>query len=232
MNLWVFGDSYSTPNFCVEPQDSFWGLSADYLGVSTIMNYSWPGNNWESIQHMVVSMRNDFGPDDYVIVGIPPIERLTVFDPNERVYYGQEFTNTFNPRRQLRVTCHESLEQNTTHALNPEAAKFYNRTWRELEVMRSVITLSTWLRMWAIKSIIVNLSEPFSYDTGWSTAKQIINQCQEINELLLFENTYYSINHYRVRPVDFDTHGWFGHHGADGNFAFFEQAILPKLREI
>jgi hypothetical protein len=146
--------------------------------------------------------------------------------------HGHEFNSKFELTDQLRATCHESLEQNTTHVLNPEAAKFYNRTWRELEVMRSIITLSSWLRVCGIKSIIVNLSEPFSFDTGWSTSKSIINQCQEINELLLFENTYYSINYYRVRPVDYDTHGWFGHHGADGNFAFFEQAILPKLREI
>jgi len=81
--LYVFGDSYSTPGFCVEPKDSWWGLLSQDLKsrISTVENYSWPGNNIDSIVHVMINLTEKFTPADYLAIGIPPLQRLTLFDP-------------------------------------------------------------------------------------------------------------------------------------------------------
>ena len=71
--LFIYGDSYSTPGFCVDPKDSWWGLIAQDLQVGSIENYSWPGNNVDSISHLIVASAG-FSSKDYVVTGVPPIE--------------------------------------------------------------------------------------------------------------------------------------------------------------
>ena len=51
--LYVFGDSFSTPGFCVEPKDSFWGLLAKDLRVDKIVNYSHEGFSLDQIIHIL-----------------------------------------------------------------------------------------------------------------------------------------------------------------------------------
>ena len=72
-NLWVFGASFSTPDVCVSPKDSFWGLAASYLNVKNITNCSWPGNSFDSVCHVLISMQEQYDWDnDIFFIGIPP----------------------------------------------------------------------------------------------------------------------------------------------------------------
>ena len=50
----MFGDSYSTPDVCVSPQESFWGLTASALGVDTVVNCSRSKISFDSVCQMLI----------------------------------------------------------------------------------------------------------------------------------------------------------------------------------
>ena len=69
--LWVFGDSYTTPEVCVKPQDSFWGLTAQHLKIGSIENCSKPVNSFDSVCHLLISMQDQYNWDhDLFLIGI------------------------------------------------------------------------------------------------------------------------------------------------------------------
>ena len=79
--LWVFGDSYSTPNVCVSPEESFWGLAASMLSVDTVINCSRPKISFDSVCQMLIGEQQRYNFNrDFFIIGLPPLERITVFD--------------------------------------------------------------------------------------------------------------------------------------------------------
>jgi hypothetical protein len=50
--------------------------------------------------------------------------------------------------------------------------------------------------------------------------------------MLIFDNTYYSINLNLHKPSDFDTYGWFGHHDVNGNKHWYDNAIKPMITRL
>mgnify|MGYP001181695378 CR=1 FL=1 len=80
--LYVFGDSYSTPYACVDPQDSFWGLAGKQLGVEQIINVSRPSNSFDSVCQLLIGMQNQYEynwKEDFFIIGVEikaPIEPI------------------------------------------------------------------------------------------------------------------------------------------------------------
>lgn len=232
--LYIFGDSYSTPGFCVDPCDSWWGLLAKDLAnnIEGIDNYSWPGNNIDSIQHIIVANRDMFQHDDYVVIGIPPIERLTVFEHDSQPNQVIRFDRLINEFSRTRVLRHDGLKQLTRHQLGRQSVDLWNRSWQEAQILRQLITLSAWLDTIVDRYLIVNLSEPFQPLTQWSTLHSLQQQVSEHSGMLVFQDTYYSFNKDIVKPADFDTHGWFGHHAAEGNRRWYEGAIRPQLKKL
>jgi len=226
-SLYIFGDSYSTPNFLVEPQLSWWGLLAKQLDMP-VCNYSWPGNNIDSIQHIIVSSKHTFNKDDVVVVGIPPVERFTVFKDGAPAKEVVNFDNNLVQTHTSEVTVHHGLEQLTMHTASKETVDTYNRSWQEAQILKDMIFLSTWLNTVVDKHIIVNLGVPFQPVTEWPTLKSLQEQALENKKILVFSDTYYSVNKDVHKPVDYDTHGWFGHHGAEGNKLWYN-SVLRKL---
>ena len=60
-----------------------------------------------------------------------------------------------------------------------------------------------------------------------------MNAVHKLPECIIFENTYYSVNYQdKIKPADFDTYGWQGHHGAKGNLNWYNKTLLPKIKEL
>lgn len=230
--LIVYGDSYSTPGFCVDPQDSWWGLLATELGVDTVENYSWPGNNIDSIGHIIVSDPAQYRPGDYVVVGVPPIERLTVFEddarPKQYVVYDSELTE--HTRKE--VVCHSGLRQLTRHQLGRQDVDLWNRSWQEAQVLRQLITLLSYLESKVKNTLILNLAEPFQPRTNWATLTGLQQQAYNDLRIIIDRDTYYSVNYQVNQPMDFETHGWFGHQGPVGNRHWFSTVIHPHIKAL
>lgn len=230
--LYIFGDSYSTPGFCVEPKDSWWGLLFQNLNVSSAENFSWPGNNIDSIAHIIVANSNLFESDDYLIIGVPPIERLTVFENDADPKKYIEFDKSFNELIRKEVPRHDGLRQMTRHQMARQSIDMWNRSWQEAQILRQLITLMSYIETKVNHVLILNLSEPFQPITGWSTLNGLQQQAYSDPRMLLDQKTYYSVNYKINQPTDFETHGWFGHHGSAGNRHWYDTAVFPKAKEL
>lgn len=230
--LIIHGDSYSTPGFCVDPADSWWGLLAHVLKVDSVENYSWPGNNIDSIAHILVANSNLLRQDDYVVIGVPPIERLTVFEDGARSKQVIGYNHQLQERIRQEVPAHSGLRQLTRHQLGRQDVDLWNRSWQEAQILRQLITLVAYLETRVQNILILNLSEPFQPLTGWTTLNSLQRQAYNDPRMLLDQLTYYSVNYQINMPADFDTHGWFGHQGSAGNRHWFETAIRPKIVQL
>jgi len=231
--LWVFGDSYTTPDYCVTPSESFWGLTAKAIGAKSVVNCSWPGNSFDSIMHMVVSMQNDYDwGNDFLIIGIPPLERLTVFDNFKDTRYNKHIFNPVNWLSERdEVSCHTGLISARLDIVK-ELVIFEDRAWTETQVLRNLFLLTMWLDAKNVNYLVVNLSKPLDITNMWGPSNFLLPYCVNHNKLIVFNDTYYSVNVDINQPADFKDHGWMGHHGPVGNSYFFEKSIKPKLEEL
>lgn len=228
--LWVFGDSYTTPNFCVAPEDSFWGLAAKHLSAETIINLSWSGCSWTSVQHNLISKQKEYNwKEDFFIIGMPPLERLTVFDNYKDTKYHCDVYNTSNWQKcQELLPCHNGLETIAGQVAR-DLVIYSDRSWLETQVLNSVFLLTQWLDSKHARYVIVNLSKPLDSDNMWGPTIFNLGYCKEHPRCILFDNTYFSVNENVHKPVDFNQYGWMGHHGADGNKHFFKVSVKDKL---
>jgi hypothetical protein len=232
--LYIFGDSYSTPGFCVDPRESWWGLMATDLSskIQGVDNYSWPGNNIDSIQHIVVANQDMFDTDDYVVIGLPPIERLTVFEPDASPKSVIKFDRYLNQCSCSNVARHDGLAQTTLHQAGRDLVDSWNRSWQEAQILRQMITFTAWLDRIVDHYLVLNLSEPFQPLTQWTTLSSLQQPVMSHPCMMIFSDTYYSTNYEHIKPIDFETHGWFGHQGPAGNKAWYETSVRPRLRSL
>lgn len=226
----MFGDSYTSPNYCVNSQDSFWGLTASALDVKEIVNCSWLGNGFESIKHMCVGMQLQFDfANDFLIIGIPPLERLTVFDNYKNTRYNSICIdpNTWKEHKQ-EITCHTGLQVLRGHE-SQQMVIYEDRAWTETQVLTSLFLLTQWLEFKRANYLVVNLSKPLDENNVWGPSSFVLPWALNHDRMILFKDTYYSVNENIHKPTDFDRHGWMGHHGAAGNRHFFETSVRQKL---
>ena len=229
--LWVFGDSYTTPDVCVDPQESFWGLTAEKLGIDTIVNCSRPVNSFTSVQHLLVSMSQQINwATDLVLIGIPPLERITVFDNyKDTEYLGHKIdTNTWVVDK-FDIPIHRGLVSLQNYGTDRQLILHSDRSWLETDVLRQVFFLTQWLDKINANYLILNLSKDLDDNNIWGPSNFVLPYCKEHNRCILFKNTYHGVNVGVNKPADSDTPE--GHHGPAGNAYFFNQALLPKLKE-
>ena len=228
--LHVLGDSYTTPDFCVNSNESFWGLAATHLGVNTVIIYSWPGNSVDSILHILASQQSNFDwAQDYFLIGVPPLERLTVFDNHKDSRYSKTVidSGTWSKTTQD-LTCHTGLMTIAGWEAQ-QMVVYYDRSWVETQVLTKLFYLSSWLDSKQASYLILNLSKPFDQNCKWGPSEFVLPWAESHPRMILFKDTYYSINEHVHKPVDFAKHGWWGHHGPAGNKHFFEKSIKNKL---
>ena len=234
--LWVFGDSFTTPNICVDPKDSFWGLAAKSLDVKTIFNSSWTSNSFDSICHTLISMQEHYDWDnDVFFIGIPPLWRLTVFDNYKNTQYnGHDINCTTWQSNKVDIPCHTGLVNIGAHsAVDKLFVIFEDRSWTETQTLRTVFLLTSWLDSKKANYLIYNLSDPLDLNNRWGPSEFLLPYCAEHSRCILFEDTYYSVNvGINVPPDSNETDKWRGHHGPAGNELFYKKSIATKLKQL
>jgi len=230
----VFGDSFSTPGVCVEPNDSFWGLTASHIGITTINNCSRPGNSFDSVCQLLVGLHKQINwTTDLLLIGIPPLERITVFDDyKDTTYNGYQFSTQTWTSSLFDIKCHRGLVSLQNHGNDKQLIIHSDRSWLETQILRTVFFLTTWLDSVQAKYVVLNLSKEFDSNNIWGPSDFVLSHCINHQKCILFKDTYHGINLNINNPPDFDQYGWNGHHGPEGNKYFFEESLLPKLKEL
>ena len=229
--LWVFGDSYTTPNYCVPPEQSFWGLTAHCLQIPLIVNCSRPVNSWTTVQHLVVGLSAEIDwNNDLVFVGVPPLERITVFDDhNDTEYLGHVINTTTWRTETFDISIHRGLISLQYYGGDQELILHSDRSWLETDVLRQIFLVSQWLDRISANYMIINLGKDFDDNNTWGPSNVVLPYCKNLKKSILFNHTYHSINIGINKPADCDE-PW-GHHGANGNEYFFNHSLLLKLKE-
>ena len=229
-NLWVFGDSYTTPGVCVDPRDSFWGLTASIIGIKHVVNCSRPVNSFTSVQQLVIGMRENIDwQHDLVFVGIPPLERITIFDDHKDTQYFAATIDTQTWHSEtFEILCHRGLISVQNYGTDRQLILHADRSWLETEVLRQLFLLTQWLDGLAANYMIINLSKDLDRNNRWGPSEPVLDYCINHPRMILFEKTYHGINIGVNKPADSDTPE--GHHGSAGNRYFFDKSLLPKLR--
>lgn len=233
-NIFVFGDSFTTPNFCVSAAESFWGQCATHYQSRTIFNFSQPGNSFDSVQQLLIATMPQITlPDSLLLIGIPPLERITVFDNYQNTeYVGYTIdTATWSVEKQ-EVPAHRGLQCLQHHGNDAVLILHSDRAWLETQTLRQIFLLTQWLDHVEANYVILNLSKDFDADNIWGPSDFVLPYCMSHKNCVLFKDTYHGVNVNVNPPVDFDAFGWNGHHGAAGNKLFFEKSLLPKFQEL
>lgn len=226
----MFGDSYTTPGVCVNPKDSFWGLTASTLGIDTIMNYSRPCNSFTSVQQLLIGQRQHIDWDnDLVFVGVPPLERITIFDDHKNTeYLSFKIDSRSWTIESFDVLCHRGLISLQYYEADRQLVLHADRSWIETDVLRQIFLLTQWLDSIHANYLILNLSKNLDDNNRWGPSDPVLDYCLAHQRMILFENTYHGINIGVNKPADSDEPE--GHHGPAGNRYFFDKSLLPKLQ--
>jgi len=228
----VFGDSYTTPGICLEPHCSFWGLTAHHAGIPLIKNCSRPGNSFDSVCHMLVSMQEQYNwGQDLFIIGIPPLERITVFDDyKDTAYVGNNIdTNTWTTQT-FEIASHRGLAGLQNYGADKPFIIHSDRAWTETQILRTIFLITTWLDSKNANYMILNLSKDLDKNNIWGPSEFLLPYSISHPRCILFENTYYGINLNKTPPADYDKFGWNGHHGPAGNMNFFTNSLWPQMK--
>lgn len=237
--LYVFGDSFSTPNFCVAPADSFWGLLAKDLQVDNIVNYSHSGFSLDQIIHILCNESFDFS-QGYYIIGIPPVARLAIYQESNKLT--QWPYSTFNQNFQQQKYNTESVsgtQQFDFHEIFAQEKYFmanYYHSWQETITCDKILLIYNLLKAHSAKFVIVNLTIPIRYEPDWPVSKNIMLKIKTLRECIIFDNTCHSVNEAdNIRPAAEDWKkgaGWFGHHAAEGNANWYNKILYPLVKEL
>ena len=230
--LWVFGDSYTTPNICVSSAESFWGLTATYCKISTIKNCSRPVNSFDSVCQLLVAMQNDYNWEkDLFLIGIPPLERITVFDDyKDTTYNGHRIDTKLWSDELFPINAHRGLVGLQNYGTDKQLIIHSDRSWVETQNLRTIFLLTSWLDSKNANYVIINLSKSFNRNDTWGPNEFVLPYVENHKRCLVFEDSYRDINVDINKPTDYDTYGWNGHHGSAGNLYFFKKSLLPWLQ--
>jgi hypothetical protein len=237
--LVVIGDSYSTPNLCVEPKDSFWGLAARDLAVDNIVNYSHDGFAFDLILHILLNETFDW-TNTYFIIGIPPIARVALFadNPVKQHHSAVMFDCDFNswPVGCNSLTNCYWADYIETFSKEKHFLSKYDHSWQEVLTLEKVFLIHSFLKSTDTKFIIANLTAPMLLQEDWEVSKKIMQTCNQLPECILFKDTQFDVNRQdNIKPVDRDPNDpdcWFGHHGPVGNQNWYQKVLQVKMKQL
>jgi len=235
LTLNVLGDSYSTPNVCVSPSNSFWGLAAKDLGADKIVNYSHRGFSFDAVLHILINETFNFA-DDYFFIGVPPLHRYIAHSNNiKKNYIAKQFDANY------------AIEEIPIHSLDNtqpftfaeqfendrEGVDRFSKEWLDVQSLEKIFLLHQYLTAIKARFLILNLSVPIACQDMWPAGKSVMAKVRDLDECVLFDNTYQSVNvDDQIKPVDFNQHGWMGHHGTAGNLNWYTKVVKPKMLEL
>ena len=232
----VFGDSYATPELCVDVNNSFWGKLAKDLGVGSVDNYSHPGFSLDHIIHLLLNEEFDFA-EDYFVIGIPPLIRYMAYSDNvPKPWYKKTYSSLDAQPEEMLIESLSNTQKFTFEeqfANDKKAITKFNSEWNDVQCLEKIYLLHQYLTLKQAKFIIVNLSVPVHYQDLWPAGKNIMIKVNQLPECIIFDNTYYSVNYNDgIKPADFDQYSWMGHHGPEGNINWYNKKIRPKIKEL
>ena len=231
----VFGDSFSTPDVCVEPNKSFWGLAAKDLGVTKIMNYSHTRFSLDHVVHILLNENFDF-INDYFLIGIPTLARYIEYhdESNSKWLakkFNSEFVSDLIPVNSLNNTSRATFEQHFSN--NKKQISGFSVEWVDVQSLEKIFLLHQYLTLHNAKFLILNLTRPIVYQDMWPTGQGIMQKVTKLKECVIFDNTFQSVNFVdQIKPADFDKYGWVGHHGPEGNTNWYHKVVKPKMIEL
>lgn len=230
--LWMIGDSYSYTDNHVPLAKSFYGLAATYLGCHTIRNLSRIGNSWNSVQQLLVGNNDQIDwANDFVLIGIPPLERITVFDREDNSAYSSHIIDTQTWQYSIKEEpSHQGLISHHCFGQDKWLITHENRSWTEIQTLRDIFLITKWLDSVSAHYLLLNLSKSLSNDNQWPPSQAVIGHVNNHPRCLLFDNTYRDINIGHHLPDD--TSDPNGHHGAAGNFRFWDLGVRPLIERI
>jgi hypothetical protein len=168
---------------------------------------------------------------DLLIIGVPPLERITVFDNyKDTEYLGNEIDTDTWAQQDFKISTHHGLVSLQHYGHDTQLIMYSDRSWTEMQTLRTIFLLTTWLDSKQANYMIVNLSKPLDINNTWGPSEFVLPYAMNHSRCILFKDTYHSINLDRHPPADFDRFGWNGHHGPDGNRCFFEESLLPTMQ--
>ena len=160
-------------------------------------------------------------------------KRITIFDNfKDTKYTGHEINTNSWTTNPVNIPAHNGLECLQNHGSDRQLIIHSDRSWLETQTLRTVFLLTSWLDSINANYLILNLSKDLDENNQWGPSNFVLPYCKTHKKCVLFKNTYHGINLGINKPADFDQYGWNGHHGASGNKYFFEQSVLPKLKEL
>lgn len=229
----VLGDSYATPGYRVDPQDSFWGLLAKDLKVTEIDNYANPGCGLDSIIHILLNENIDFGR--HIIVGIPPIMRESVYE--EGLGHHQKRHNIVNwIKSDHNISSLENVKNYQFHDRydnDYEKINLFSSEWHEVLTLEKIFLIYQYLKSRQANFLILNLSVPFIYQDLWPAGMNIIKRIASFDECNIFKDTYQSMNQIDgIKPADYSEYGWMGHHGPAGNLNYYQKVVKPMVEKL
>jgi hypothetical protein len=215
--LYVIGDSYTTPNYCVDVEDSYWHKFGKLIQASEIINHSHPGKcNPNMIRNTLRFCLENTDKKIFILIGLTTMYRLDYQDYN--------FKNEQNVQN-------GNLAELYIHNYDIKNDKnsdrtFINRWTYEhafANLLTSTISLSGLFESRKIDYLIHNCSTPLKRDIFLPLLSTFCNELDTIPKIPnLYDNTYYSTNKdKKIKPVDYDEYGYHGHHGAEGNEVYF-----------
>lgn len=225
----MFGDSYSATDYCVPWRESFWGLAAQHLDVDCVFNYSALGNSLDTLIYLLLVEQANIklNTNSLLLVCVPALERITWHDMSQESEYHYQKITRDGKISNVPVDNHRNLRCDPLYQVVPEMAKVLERSWTETQGLVKLFLLYHYLEKLGAPFMIMNMC--FNYPRhGWPN-DFFQDWFSDRDNVILFENTYASINIDINRPVDYDLYKWQGHHGSKGNKKFFESGLKPKL---
>lgn len=236
IKLNVLGDSFSTPDFLVPADQSFWGLMAQELGTG-VVNFSNHGFGLDHVLHILLSEEFDF-EQDFFFVGIPPLTRYMAYDDNAKVQWSARSYETM-PSDQYcsrEIKCLENTQRHTFEQRfvnDRTGAVRFNAEWNDVQNLEKIYLLCNYLKSNRAKFVVGNLTTPIHYQSLWPAGGPIMRKIRNSPECILFEDTYMSVNcNDGIKPADYDKYGWHGHHGSAGNKNWYDKIIKPKMIQL
>ncbi len=167
---------------------------------------------------------------DFFIIGLPPLERITVFDNYKDTAMVSSIFDTKTWQAETsNVASHHGLVNLQYKELDRLSILISDRSWIETQVLRQVFLITQWLDSCKANYIIVNLSKNLDPMNHWGPSQYILDYCVNHARCKIFDGSMYDVNLNINRPADYDDFGWHGHHGPVGNRHFFETSIKDRL---
>jgi hypothetical protein len=179
---------------------------------------------------MLISQQEQYSwENDLFLIGIPPLERIVVFDPMSKKFPGKSIDPSGWSTNQFDVECYDSLKSLQHHG-DRLLTIHESRNLTELQTLQKLFLIAQWLDSKCARYVIINLSVPFMKNNLWRPAVFLDKYFAQHSKTILSDNTYYTINLHVNKPVDYDRYKWMGHHGPAGNKHFFENSLLPTMQ--